>query len=107
MDDQTIIDRLEKEVDVVDRHLEIFTHVWQAEPIGIVELSNQTNLPHHRVRYSLRILEEEDLIEPGSAGARTTEHAQEFVDSLNDDLTAVIGELSEMKLSERKPLESV
>lgn len=107
MDDQTIIDRLEKEVDVLDRHIEIFIHVWQAEPIGIVELSNQTDLPHHKVRYSLRVLEEENLIVPGSAGAMTTEHATEFVDSLNDDLTAVIDKLSDMKLSEREALESV
>ncbi|NUB94000.1 hypothetical protein HT576_23790 [Haloterrigena sp. SYSU A121-1] len=102
-----MIDRLEKEVDVLNRHLEVFVLVWQAEPIGIVELSDRTDLPHHKVRYSLRVLEEEGLIEPGSAGAMTTDRAQQFVETLNDDLATVIDELAEMKISESVELQSV
>ncbi|SEV81381.1 Predicted transcriptional regulator [Natrinema salifodinae] len=100
MVEQTIIDRLDKEIDVLTRHLAVFVLVWQAEPIGIVELSDRTDLPHHKVRYSLRVLEEEDLIEPCSAGATTTDHAQQFVETLNDDLASVIDALDDMKISE-------
>ncbi|SIR19600.1 Predicted transcriptional regulator [Natronorubrum daqingense] len=104
---QTIIDRLEKEVDVLNRHLAVFVLVWQAEPIGIVELSTRTDLPHHKVRYSLRVLEEEGLIEPCSAGATTTDHARQFVETLNDELATVIDALDDMKISESVELQSV
>ncbi|MDQ2052827.1 hypothetical protein RBH26_20510 [Natronolimnohabitans sp. A-GB9] len=102
-----MIDRLEKEVDVLDRHLEVFVLVWQAEPIGIVKLSTKTGLPHHKVRYSLRVLEEEELIEPCSAGATTTDRAEEFVETLNDDLATVIDTLDAMKISGSKEMQSV
>ena len=46
--------------------------VIENEPIGIVKMSNETGYPHHKVRYSLRVLEEENLIEPSSQGAITT-----------------------------------
>ncbi|NUC72087.1 hypothetical protein HTZ84_07155 [Haloterrigena sp. SYSU A558-1] len=102
-----MIDRLEKEVDVLDRHLEVFVLVSQAEPIGIVKLSTQTGLPHHKVRYSLRVLEEQELIEPCSAGATTTDHAKEFVETLNDDLSTMIDALDTMRISGSKELKSV
>ncbi|SDD71335.1 hypothetical protein [Natrinema hispanicum] len=101
---QTTISRLEKEVDFLDRHLEVLLLVWQFEPIGIIELSTRTGLPHHKVRYSLRVLEEEELIEPCSAGATTTNRAEEFVETVNNELTAVIDELRDMKISELEEL---
>ncbi|WP_222913613.1 hypothetical protein [Natrinema sp. SYSU A 869] len=101
-----MIDRLEKEVDVLNRHLEVFVLVWQAEPIGIVKLSNRTGLPHHKIRYSLRVLEEEDIIEPCPTGAMTTDHAQQFVETLNNELTAVIDTLGGLKISESEEIQS-
>ena len=59
-----MIDRLEKEVDMLERHLQVLKMVIENEPIGIVKMSNETGYPHHKVRYSLRVLEEENLIEP-------------------------------------------
>ena len=40
--------------------------------MGIIKLSELTNYPQHMVRYSLRILEQDDLIEPSPQGAVTT-----------------------------------
>ena len=57
-----MIDRLEKEVDMLERHLQVLRMVIENEPIGIVKMSNETGYPHHKVRYSLRVLEEENLI---------------------------------------------
>lgn len=92
-----MIGRLEKEVDVLDRHLQVFTTVIANEPIGIVKTAQELEYPHHKVRYSLRILEEAELIKPTTQGAVTTEEAEEFITTLNDDLNASIDRLHMMK----------
>jgi predicted transcriptional regulator len=93
-----MIDRLEKEVDMLERHLQVLRMVIENEPIGIVKMSNETGYPHHKVRYSLRVLEEENLIEPSSQGAITTESTQDFVDDLDDKVDVIVDQLEDMKI---------
>ena len=95
-----MIDRLEKEVDMLERHLQVLQMVIENEPIGIVKMSNETGYPHHKVRYSLRVLEEENLIEPSSQGAITTEQTFEFVDELGEKLDVTVEKLEGMKLED-------
>lgn len=57
----TVISRLEEEVDVLDRHLHILKTVIANEPIGIAKMSTELGYPHHKVRYSLRILEKAEF----------------------------------------------
>jgi predicted transcriptional regulator len=101
-----MIDRLEKEVDMLERHLQVLKMVLESEPIGIVKMSNETGYPHHKVRYSLRVLEEENLIEPSSQGAITTERTEEFVAELDDKIDEISAKLEEMKISEKQEAES-
>lgn len=93
-----MIDRLEDEVDMLMRHLEVLEMVLEDGPIGIVKMSNETGHPHHKVRYSLRVLEEESLIEPTSNGASPTDQAKEFVAEVDDDIETVIVKLNDMKI---------
>jgi predicted transcriptional regulator len=93
-----MIDRLEEEVDVLDRHLQVLKTVIANEPIGIVKLSRELGYQHHKVRYSLRILEDADLIEPTKQGAVTTDHAADFVETFNDELTASVDRLDAMRI---------
>jgi predicted transcriptional regulator len=93
-----MIDRLEKEVDMLERHLQVLRMVIQNEPIGIVKMSNETGYPHHKVRYSLRVLEEENLIEPSSQGAITTERTHEFVEELDGKVDEIIDKMESMKI---------
>jgi predicted transcriptional regulator len=95
-----MLDRLEKEVDMLLRHFEVLGMVLEDEPIGIVKMSNETGHPHHKVRYSLRVLEEEQLIEPTSQGATTTDQAREFVAELDDNVENVSDKLGDMKIGE-------
>jgi predicted transcriptional regulator len=101
-----MIDRLEKEVDMLERHLQVLKMVIESEPIGIVKMSNETGYPHHKVRYSLRVLEEENLIEPSSQGAITTERTEEFVEELDDKVDAIIDKLNEMKIDDPAEIET-
>lgn len=101
-----MIDRLEKEVDMLERHLQVLKMVIENEPIGIVKMSNETGYPHHKVRYSLRVLEEENLIEPSSQGAITTDHTSEFVDDLDDKLDGIVDKLRSMRIDSAPEAES-
>ncbi|WP_128478266.1 hypothetical protein [Halorussus pelagicus] len=101
-----MIDRLEKEVDMLERHLQVLKMVIESEPIGIVKMSNETGYPHHKVRYSLRVLEEENLIEPSSQGAITTERTKEFVGELDGKIDEISDKLDEMKISETAEAEN-
>jgi len=95
-----MIDRLEKEVDMLERHLQVLRMVIENEPIGIVKMSNETGYPHHKVRYSLRVLEEENLIEPSSQGAISTERTSEFVADLDGKVDEIIAKLETMKIED-------
>ena len=82
---------------MLQRHLEVLRKVLENEPIGIVKMSNETGHPHHKIRYSLRVLEEASLIEPTSQGAATTEESSEFVAELDgriNDITTTVEEMS-------------
>lgn len=85
---------------MLERHLQVLRMVIESEPIGIVKMSNETGYPHHKVRYSLRVLEEESLIEPSSQGAITTERTEEFVDELDGKVDAIVEKLSGMKIGD-------
>jgi predicted transcriptional regulator len=100
-----MIDRLEKEVDMLERHLQVLRMVIESEPIGIVKMSNETGYPHHKVRYSLRVLEEENLIEPSSQGAITTEDTAEFVEDLDNKIAHTVDKLEGMKIEETPEIE--
>ncbi|EMA45813.1 hypothetical protein [Halococcus saccharolyticus] len=101
-----MIDRLEKEVDMLERHLQVLRIVIESEPIGIVKMSNETGYPHHKVRYSLRVLEEETLIEPSSQGAITTERTAEFVEELDGKIDGIVEKLDGMKIEDAPEAES-
>jgi predicted transcriptional regulator len=101
-----MIDRLEKEVDMLERHLQVLKMVIDSEPIGIVKMSNETGYPHHKVRYSLRVLEEENLIEPSSQGAITTDRTAEFVGELDDKVDDIVDKLETMKIENAEQIES-
>ena len=91
---------------MLERHLQVLKMVIDNEPIGIVKMSNETGYPHHKVRYSLRVLEEENLIEPSSQGAITTERTEEFVDELDEKLDDIVTKLQSMKIDEAAEIES-
>jgi len=91
---------------MLERHLQVLQMVIENEPIGIVKMSNETGYPHHKVRYSLRVLEEENLIEPSSQGAITTEDTHEFVEDLDEKLDHIVNKLDGMKIDDVAEVES-
>lgn len=92
-----MLETLQEETNMIERYLEIFRLVIENEPIGIVQLSNETGYPHHKVRYSLRILEDEELIIPTGNGAETTAEASDYLDGVNTTLDDIQHQLASLQ----------
>jgi predicted transcriptional regulator len=91
-----LVDRIEQELVLLARNVEILERLSQSPPTGIIRLSEALRLPIHKTRYSLHLLEREGVIQPSADGAVITDRAQEFWASLNrslDRMTEVIQRL--------------
>jgi len=77
---------IETELDILKRHIQVLKTLKENEPSGIIKLSEITKHPQHMVRYSLRILEQEGLIEPSAQGAVTTENVEKSIPLLKSKL---------------------
>lgn len=68
-DGSYILAELMADVSRLKRHLSIIEALLKEQPAGIIKISQLTNLPEHKVRYSLRILEKGGIISPSREGA--------------------------------------
>ncbi|MCK8518853.1 hypothetical protein [Methanoculleus sp. 7T] len=89
--------KLKSEIELVSRHLEVIRAVVEYQPIGIMKLSDILDLPYHRVRYSLRILEQEGYIRASPAGAVATPLAADLLDGLEGQVDDLIDLLQTIK----------
>jgi len=92
-----LLDAAIDEINILGRHLEILKMVMKHEPIGIIKLSQLTGLPQHAVRYSLRVLEQEGLVEPSRSGAITTDRVHEVLNTIESTLEDMVTTLKEYK----------
>ena len=89
---QRLVDQLEKQA----RDLTVLETVIEHHPIGIVRLSKETDIPEHKIRYSLRMLENDDLIEATQQGAIPAENVEETVAEINAGLEELIARVEAM-----------
>jgi len=90
--------KMEAEIKLLERHVAMLKAIMENQPIGIIRLSEKLNQPQHKVRYSLRILEQEGLIRPSPEGAVTTEKLEDFLGHLKeimDSMSTTIQRLRE------------
>ena len=73
-----LTDRMRKDLDLLRRHVSLLQTVEENQPIGIIRLSELLGYPQHKVRYTLRVLEQEGLVRPSQEGARATAKANGF-----------------------------
>ncbi|MFW5638163.1 MAG: hypothetical protein ACOX8D_05470 [Methanoculleus sp.] len=89
--------KLKSEIELASRHLEVIRAVVEYQPIGIMKLSDILDLPYHRVRYSLRILEQEGYIRASPAGAVATAQADDLLSGLEAQVDELITLLEAIK----------
>jgi predicted transcriptional regulator len=87
---------IETELDILKRHVNILKKLQKDQPMGIIKLSEMTEYPQHMVRYSLRILEQDGIIEPSSKGAITTDKVPETLKKLKISLKSILSSVDEL-----------
>ena len=92
-----MIKKMREEIELLSRHLDVARAVAEHQPIGIMKLSELLDLPSHRIRYSLHVLEQLDYIRASPDGAVATERTRELFAHLNEDLDELISVLQSMK----------
>lgn len=89
-----MIERLETEVNMLERHVQVLRCVLSNEPIGMINLAKKTGYPQHKVRYSLRVLENAGLVTPTPRGAIMTEQADDYIQTYTQQLEKVTAQLT-------------
>jgi predicted transcriptional regulator len=92
-----LVDRLENELDLLARNVDILERLSSNPPMGIIRLSEAMHLPIHKVRYSLHLLEREGVIQPSADGAVVTDKSKEFWDTLDQSLDKMNGLIQHLK----------
>ena len=87
---------IETELDILKRHVHVLKTLKENQPMGIIKLSEMTGYPQHMVRYSLRILEQDGLIEPSPQGAVTTDQVEKTMTLLKNTLDSISKSADEM-----------
>ena len=98
----TLTNKIETELELLKRHVTILKTIMEHEPIGIIKLAELLNYPQHKVRYSLRTLEHEGLIEPSPEGAVTTDKLPAFLARMK----AILGSMDDLTTDLTKSLKT-
>ncbi len=93
-----MLKKMKDEIELLSRHVIVIRAVMEHQPIGIMKLSELLDLPFHRIRYSLRVLEQLGYIRATPAGAMATPQTEDLLCHLDDNLDDLIGLLESMKL---------
>ncbi len=96
MVEHSVTNQVEEEVGLLKRTIRILSVVKEEQPIGIKALSQELDLKEGEVRYSLRLLEKENIIEPTAAGATLAEKHDKFEEVLLQDLKDLKATLIEL-----------
>ena len=88
---------IETELDILKRHIHVLKILQEKQPMGIIKLSELTKYPQHMVRYSLRILEQDGLVEPSTLGAVTTDKMQKTMELLKKSINNISKSIEELE----------
>lgn len=92
-----LFDQVNRELELAQRHLEVLKVVIERGPIGILKLAEETKMPTHKVRYSLRVLEQEQLIKPSSHGAVAGDTVEKFLSDFETNIDQLISMAEKVK----------
>ncbi|HWQ67439.1 MAG TPA: hypothetical protein VN372_11295 [Methanospirillum sp.] len=92
-----MLKKIKGDIGLIARHLEVLSMVACHQPIGIIKLSEILDLPQHRIRYSLRVLEGLGYIRASPTGAMATAKTSDLFSALDSDIDDIVSLLSAMK----------
>ncbi len=97
---------LEKEIDLVLRHVRILGVLKEKGPLGIRRISDETGIPNHQVRYSLRVLEKAGVLNPTSKGAKLNDGVGSYLQELAKKMEDLEKQMSDVSRLTRRMADS-
>ncbi len=85
-----------EEFELLERHIMILKTVKDNQPIGLIRLSEMTGIPKHKVRYSLKLLEQEGIIMATTEGAVVTDAYDGFMKSITEYVKSLYSKVEEL-----------
>ena len=82
-DSKDPVGSLIEDVELLERHISILKTVRGNQPVGLIRLSEMTGIPKHRVRYSLKLLEQQGIIHATPDGATVTDRYDGFISEIS------------------------
>ncbi|MGA9189837.1 MAG: hypothetical protein WB014_15035 [Methanosarcina sp.] len=92
-----LLEPIGTELDLTERHLLVLKKVIEEAPIGILKLSEVTGMQNHKVRYSLRVLEQANLIKPSAQGAVPGDAVPKFLEEFESELEKINDKVSRIR----------
>jgi predicted transcriptional regulator len=92
-----MVDRLQTQVAKEERDQQVLRVVIEHGPIGINRIAQETDIPEHKVRYSLRMLENDELIEPTPNGAVPADDIADRLAAINAGVDDIVERLEALK----------
>ncbi len=92
-----LLDHIETELELTERHLIVLKKVIEEGPIGILKLAEVTGMQNHKVRYSLRVLEQANLIKPSAQGAVPGDAVPKFLVEFEGELGRINEKISRIR----------
>jgi len=89
-----LLENIRTELDLTERHLLVLKKVIEEAPIGILKLAEVTGMQNHKVRYSLRVLEQANLIKPSAQGAVPGDAVSKFLEDFELELEKINEKIS-------------
>ncbi len=97
-----MIQRLARQLQKEERDLLVLETVLCHYPIGIERIAEITGVDEHKTRYSLRMLEEDGLVEPTPDGAVPAADIASRLEGINGGLEGLIARVDELKRIHRE-----
>jgi predicted transcriptional regulator len=92
-----MIERLARQLQKEERDLLVLEAVLQHHPIGIERIAEVTGIDEHKTRYSLRMLEDDGLVEPTPNGAVPAADIASHIEEIHQGLDGLIERVEELK----------
>ncbi|MCL5665510.1 MAG: transcriptional regulator [Candidatus Thermoplasmatota archaeon] len=99
----SLFEEVNNSLETLKRHVSIIKTLLMEQPLGIIKISQETGIPEHKIRYSLRILERSGIIAPSREGAILNpdfvQEREKLVDgakSLLDEMDRLVQDLKDL-----------
>jgi predicted transcriptional regulator len=92
-----MIERLARQLQKEERDLLVLETVLRHHPVGIERIAEVTGIDEHKARYSLRMLEDDGLVEPTPDGAVPAADVAGRIEGIHGGLDALIERIDGLK----------